>query len=158
MMRARDGAGGDTWARGFEVARVDEAGLNPRMAKKLQVLLGQFGQITAQLREVMEMEASQVVMDSCVLRFELAYEVMCKTLQAHATWQGKLVQSPRESLKHGFRTGLITDWDMAEEMISDRNVLIHTYDLEAARRVYSKLPAYLNFIQQALTGLQKDLS
>lgn len=65
------------------------------MAKKLQTLLGQFGQITAQLREVLGMEPSQIVMDSAVLRFELAYEVMCKTLQAHATWQGKLVQSPR---------------------------------------------------------------
>jgi len=126
------------------------------MAKKLQTLLGQLGQITAQLREVLGMEVSQVVMDSCVLRFELAYEVMCKTLQAHATWQGKLVQSPREALKHGYRAGFITDWDMAEEMISDRNLLIHTYDLEAAHRVYAKLPVYLNLIQQVLTGLQND--
>ena len=128
------------------------------MATKLQTLLGQLGQITAQLREVLGMEASQVVMDSCVLRFELAYEVMCKTLQAHATWQGRLVQSPRESLKHGYRAGFITDWDMAEDMISDRNVLIHTYDLEAAHRVYTKLPAYLNFMQQVLAGLQNDAS
>lgn len=128
------------------------------MANKLQTLVGQFGQITAQLREVLAMEASQVVMDSCVLRFELTYEVMCKALQAHATWQGKLVQSPRESLKHGYRSGFITDWDMAEDMISDRNLLIHTYDLEAAHRVYAKLPGYLNFIQQVLTGLQNDVS
>lgn len=126
------------------------------MGKKLQTLLSQLGQITAQLLEVLGMEASQVVMDSCVLRFELAYEVMCKTLQAHATWQGKLVQSPREALKHGYRAGFITDWDMAEDMISDRNVLIQTYDLEAAHRVHAKLPAYLNFIQQVLTGLQND--
>jgi nucleotidyltransferase substrate binding protein (TIGR01987 family) len=126
------------------------------MANKLQTLLGQLGQITAQLREVLGMEPSQIVMDSAVLRFELAYEVMCKTLQAHATWQGKLVQSPREALKHGYRAGFITDWDMAEDMISDRNVLIHTYDLEAAHRVYAKLPGYLNFIQQVLTGLQND--
>ncbi|MFM2168011.1 MAG: hypothetical protein RIS79_2382, partial [Verrucomicrobiota bacterium] len=34
------------------------------MATKLQTLLGQLGQITAQLREVLGMEASQVVMDS----------------------------------------------------------------------------------------------
>ncbi|MFM2165894.1 MAG: hypothetical protein RIS79_265 [Verrucomicrobiota bacterium] len=126
------------------------------MAKKLQTLLAQLGQITAQLREVLGMEPSQVVMDSAVLRFELAYEVMCKTLQSHATWQGKLVQSPREALKHGYRAGFITDWDMAEDMISDRNLLIHTYDLEAAHRVYAKLPGYLNFIQQVLTGLQND--
>ena len=126
------------------------------MAKKLQTLLAQLGQITAQLREVLGMEPSQVVMDSAVLRFELAYEVMCKTLQSHATWQGKLVQSPREALKHGYRAGFITDWDMAEDMISDRNPLIHTYDLEAAHRVYAKLPGYLNFIQQVLTDLQND--
>ena len=87
------------------------------MATKLKTLLGQLAQITAQLREVLGMEATQIVMDSAVLRFELAYEVMCKTLQAHATWQGKLVQSPREALKHGYRAGFITNWDMAEDMI-----------------------------------------
>ena len=126
------------------------------MSKKLQTLVGQLGQIIAQLREVLGMEPSQIVMDSAVLRFELAYEVMCKTLQAHATWQGKLVQSPRESLKHGNRAGFITDWEMAEDMISDRNLLIHTYDLEAAHRVYAKLFGYLNFIQQVLSGLLND--
>lgn len=46
------------------------------MAKKLQTLIGQLAQITAQLREVLGMELSQVVMDSGVLRFELAYEVL----------------------------------------------------------------------------------
>ncbi len=70
-----------------------------RMAKKLQTLPGQFGQITAQLREVLSMEPSQVVMDSVVLRFELAYDVLWKTLQAQAPWQGTLVQFPREALK-----------------------------------------------------------
>ena len=46
------------------------------MAIKLQTLLGQLAQITAQLREVMGMESTQVVMDSCILRFELACEVL----------------------------------------------------------------------------------
>lgn len=45
---------------------------------------------------------------------------------------------------------------MAENMISDRNLLIHTYDLEAAHRVYAKLFGYLNFIQQVLTGLRDN--
>lgn len=131
-------------------------GIAKLVAKKFTVLLGQLVQITAQLREVLAMEPSQVVMDSAVLRFELACEVLWKTLQAHATWQGKLVQSPREALKHGHRAGIVTDWDAAEEMLSDRNLLIHTYDLEAARRVYGKLPAYLSFCQQVIAALQQE--
>lgn len=127
------------------------------MAKKLQTLLGQLAQITAQLREVLGMELSQVVMDSAVLRFELAYEVLWKTLQAHATWQGKLVQSPRESFKHGHRSGFIQNWDTAEDMISDRNLLTHTYDLEAARRVHARLADYLAFIQSILNALQNEV-
>lgn len=125
------------------------------MAKKFTILVGQLVQITAQLREVLGMEPSQVVIDSAVLRFKLAYEVLWKTLQAHATWQGKLVQSPREALKHGHRSGLVADWDTAEEMISDRNLLIHTYDLEAARRVYGKLRGYLAFCQHVVTAPQR---
>jgi len=128
----------------------------PPVAKKFTVLLGQLVQITAQLREVLAMEPSQVVMDSAVLRFELMYEVLWKTLQAHATWQGKLVQAPREALKHGHRAGLLAGWDTAEEMLGDRNLLIHTYDLEAARRVYSRLPGYLAFCQQVSAALQQQ--
>lgn len=126
------------------------------MAKKLQTLLGQLAQITAQLREVLSMELSQVVMDSGILRFELAYEVLWKTLQAHATWQGTLVQSPRESFKHGHKCGFIQDWSIAEEMISDRNQLTHSYDLEAARRVHARLADYLAFIQSVLNALQSE--
>lgn len=55
------------------------------MAKKLETLVGQLDRITAQLAEVLGMEHSQVVMDSAVLRFELAHKAVCKTLQAHAT-------------------------------------------------------------------------
>jgi len=126
------------------------------MAIKLKTLLGQLAQITTQLREVLGMELSQVVMDSGVLRFELAYEVLWKTLQAHATWQGRLVQSPREAFKHGHQCGFIQDWDTAEDMISDRNLLTHTYDLEAARRVHARLAGYLEFIQGVLRALQNE--
>ena len=132
--------------------------MRPLMARKLHTLMSQLSQIAAQLSEVLDMEPqSQVVMDSAILRFELAYEVLCKTLQAHATWQGNLVQSPREALKHGFRCGFFSEWDLAEEIISDRNLLTHTYDLESARRVHGKLPAYLKFIQGALAAMQKDV-
>ena len=126
------------------------------MAIKLQTLLGQLAQITAQLREAMDMEPTQVVMDSCILRFELAYQVLWKTLQAHATWQGKFVQSPRESFKHGYQCGFIQDWGAAESMISDRNLLTHSYDLEAARRVHARLTGYLEFIQGILSALQNE--
>lgn len=127
------------------------------MAKKLQILMGQFAQITSQLSEVLEMAPSQIVMDSAVLRFELAYEVLCKTLQAHANWQGKQVQSPREALKHGHRFGFFTDWEMAEDIITDRNLLTHTYDLEAARRVHEKLPRYLRLMREILTAIQNNV-
>lgn len=133
--------------------------MHPHMAQKLQILIGQLGQISAQLREVLAMEPqSQVVMDCAILRFELAYEVLCKTLQAHANWQGTRVQSPREALKHGFRSDFFTDWDAAEDIISDRNLLTHTYDLESARRVHGKLPVYLKFIEGVLAAMQKDVS
>ncbi len=128
------------------------------MSKKLQTLLGQLGQIVTQFGEALAMEPSQVVMDSSILRFELAYEVLCKTLQAHATWQGLLVQSPRESLKHGFRCGFFANWDLAEDMISDRNMLTHTYDLGAARRVYVKLPEYLKLLQDVGGALRENVS
>lgn len=126
------------------------------MAKKLQTLIGQLAQITAQLREVLGMEPSQVVMDSAILRFELAYEVLWKAMQAHATWQGKIVQSPRESFKHGHRCGFIQDWEIAEDIIRDRNLLTPSYDLEAARRVHARLADYLAFIQSILDSLQKE--
>ena len=66
------------------------------------------------------------------------------------------MQSPREFFKHGHRSGFIQDWSTAEDMISDRNLLTHTYDLEAARRVHARLTDYLAFIQSILDALQKE--
>ena len=42
-------------------------------------------------------------------------------------------------------------------MISDRNLLTHTYDLEAARRVHTRLAGYLHFIQGILGALQNEV-
>lgn len=43
-------------------------------------------------------------------------------------------------------------------MISDRNLLTHTYDLEAAHRVHVRLTEYLGFIQSVLNAIQSAVS
>ncbi|MFU8859106.1 MAG: HI0074 family nucleotidyltransferase substrate-binding subunit [Cyclonatronaceae bacterium] len=74
-----------------------------------------------------------VEQDAFIKRFELAYELSWKWLQARIMAEGITVRSPRQVFKESVSLGYIQNEEGWLEMIEVRNVLVHTYNADKAR-------------------------
>jgi nucleotidyltransferase substrate binding protein (TIGR01987 family) len=75
-----------------------------------------------------------VEQDAFIKRFELAYELSWKWLQARIMAEGITVRSPRQVFKESVSLGYIQNEEGWLEMIEVRNVLVHTYNADKARK------------------------
>ncbi len=64
--------------------------------------LKDLARIICRLRESLALPPDSVARDSAILRFELAFEVGCKTVQQFAREQGFEVNSPRQAFERAF--------------------------------------------------------
>ncbi|MFN2374332.1 MAG: HI0074 family nucleotidyltransferase substrate-binding subunit [Cyclonatronaceae bacterium] len=74
-----------------------------------------------------------VEQDAFIKRFELAYELSWKWLQARIMVEGITARSPRQVFKESISLGYIQSEEAWLEMIEVRNVLVHTYNADKAR-------------------------
>ena len=78
--------------------------------------------------------------DSAILRFELAYEVAWKHLQALAREEGFESAGPKQAFENAFRLGWIDDEVVWADAIRLRNLAVHVYREAAAQALGEKLP------------------
>lgn len=83
--------------------------------------------------------SSEIVQDAFIKRFELAYELSWKWLQARLHSEGIIARSPRKVFKESIKLGLIENVFLWLEMIETRNILVHTYNAVKARLLVSKI-------------------
>lgn len=86
--------------------------------------------------------------DSAILRFELAYEVIWKHLQALVREQGLESNGPRQAFENTFRLGWIEDEVIWAEAVKARNSAVHVYREKFAEALAEKLePLHAAFTQ-----------
>ncbi|MEN9813958.1 MAG: hypothetical protein RL479_2644 [Verrucomicrobiota bacterium] len=78
--------------------------------------------------------------DSAILRFELAYEVAWKHLQALAREQGLASAGPRQAFENAFRLGWIDDEVIWRDVLTARNQAVHVYREAWAQALAERLP------------------
>jgi nucleotidyltransferase substrate binding protein (TIGR01987 family) len=78
--------------------------------------------------------------DSAILRFELAYEVAWKHLQALAREQGFESVGPRQAFENAFRLGWIEDEVVWRDVLTARNQAVHVYREAWAQALAERLP------------------
>ncbi|ACN99695.1 HI0074 family nucleotidyltransferase substrate-binding subunit [Sulfurihydrogenibium azorense] len=74
-------------------------------------------------------------------RFEYTYEALWKTIKEFLRLRGLECNSPKSCFKEAFKEGLITTEyeEVIFDMIVLRNNLVHVYDEEMAKEIYSKI-------------------
>ncbi|PZC46652.1 MAG: Nucleotidyltransferase substrate binding protein like [Chloroflexi bacterium] len=106
------------------------------------------------LEEALCLPQSPVVRDSGIKRFELCFELSWKVIQSFLRDRGLDCRSPRDCFREAFSYGLITNEEVWLQMISDRNLSVHTYNEALADQMHSRLAQYLPALSHLLEQLQ----
>lgn len=106
------------------------------------------------LDEVLAMDWSPVVRDASIQRFEYCFELAWKLMKKRLKIDGVVVNSPRQAIRHSFENGFIEEIDDWFEMLEDRNLTTHTYNVEIAEKVFEsakRLPAAVRKMTAKIT-------
>lgn len=102
-------------------------------------------------------ELSQLEKKGVVQRFEYTLELGWKTLKENMEFDGLILDriSPKFVVKEAFQAKYIDQIEVWLEMINDRNLLSHSYDLKTFESI---IPAIQSSYSPLLASLAKNLS
>ncbi len=112
--------------------------------------------VVTSLREgLAEPNRSDIVRSGIIKNFEFVYELSWKTIKRLLEYWGITTGGPRDNLGKAFQEGLIQNESVWLEILSDRNLTVHTYDKKLAREVSDRIAqnymAEFEFLLQSLT-------
>ena len=114
---------------------------------------------TKRLKEALNKEENEIMIDAVLHRYEFTFELAWKTQKDYLEYLGITMNtgSPREVLKESFEHGLISDGEIWIKMMLARNSLSHLYDEETSRQVYNEIKnEYIYQIEKLIETLQKN--
>jgi len=95
--------------------------------------------------------------DGVIQRFEFTFELLWKTLRLFLLDEGIITKSPKESLKEGFKFGLIKDEEIFLDMLEDRNQTSHIYSDEVSAEIFKRIKTrYLDPLKRILNEIKKS--
>ena len=96
---------------------------------------------TERLKEALQEQESDIVIDGTLHRFEFTFELAWKTMKDYLEYSGIIdgIGSPREIIKTAFANGIIEDGENWIKMMLARNSLSHLYDEEKSREIYIEI-------------------
>ena len=103
------------------------------------------------LKEALQEEPSEIVIDGILHRFEFTFELAWKCIKDYLEYMGisEKIGSPRENIQLAYKNGTISDGDLWIEMILARNSLSHLYDEQQSRQVYNDIKSkYINAFEE----------
>lgn len=106
---------------------------------------------TERLKEALQAEENEIVIDGTLHRFKFTFELAWKTMKDYLEYEGIIdgTGSPREIIKTAFANGIIEDGENWIKMMLARNSLSHLYDEEKSREIYREIKeTYFDLLQK----------
>lgn len=119
----------------------------------------EFSKALERLKEALQEDETEIVVDGVLHRFEFTFELAWKTMKDYLEYDGVInkIGSPREIIKESFKYGLIEDGEEWIKMMLARNSLSHLYDQETSREIYSDIKEkYVNLLEN-LNGQLEEI-
>ncbi|MFT4858042.1 MAG: nucleotidyltransferase substrate binding protein (TIGR01987 family) [Algoriphagus sp.] len=124
--------------------------------------LDNFSKAVKLLQEVQSLDLnslSQLEKERIIQRFEYTLELGWKTLKDKMEFDGLLIDriSPKVVIKEAFQAKYIDQIDLWLEMINDRNLLSHSYDLKTFEAVIPDIKKKYSPLLMATCDKMKEL-
>ena len=106
-------------------------------------------------------ELNQLEREGVIQRFEYTFELAWKLLKDRLEYDGIVIPTitPRAVIRQAYRSKLIRDGDTWIDMLTDRNLMSHTYDLEKFDEVISRIRhRYARTLAELHEGLGEELA
>ena len=106
---------------------------------------------TQRLKEALQEDENDIVIDGTLHRFEFTFELAWKTMKDYLEYSGIIegIGSPREIIKTAFANGIIDDGENWIKMMLARNSLSHLYDEGKSREIYIEIKeVYINLFEE----------
>lgn len=104
-----------------------------RWRQRLESLRSALGQLQAALEALAADPGNEVIGMAVIKAYEFSFELSWKTLKDLLNHEGIDAQLPREVLRQAFAAGLLQDGQLWIDMLEQRNLMAHTYDVRRAR-------------------------
>lgn len=82
------------------------------------------------------------MIDATIQRFEFSIELFWKTLKRQLAYEGIETTTPRETMKHAYKSGWLHEEAPWIDMLNDRNRSSHIYNEEMAIEIYDHIRSY----------------
>lgn len=105
--------------------------------ERFELRLEHFVKAVAALQTALQMPEDEFMRDSIIKRFELAFETARKAMRQWLMEQQEVTShsTKKEVMEAAFKTGLIADADLWNELGSARNDTSHEYDQSKATAI-----------------------
>lgn len=81
-------------------------------------------------------DADNMYLDATIQRFEFCFELAWKLMKSVLAYEGIEANSPRSSIREGWKQGLIDNAEQWLDMLEKRNLSSHTYNEITAMNIY----------------------
>lgn len=90
--------------------------------------------------------------------FEMSFELSWKLMKDYLESQQLYVKSPRDAIKQAVQIGLIDNGHIWIDALTDRNLTVHTYDEELAKKMIKDINnIYFTELKKLYNKLSKEL-
>ncbi len=126
-----------------------------------QYRFSNFSRAYSLLREALEdgvEPLNQLELEGVIQRFEFTFELSWNLLKDRLEYDGLVIATitPRNVIREAYSAKLIDDCETWIDMLTDRNLMSHTYDFErfkvVVENVHSRYLTVLNNLYQRLLG------
>lgn len=103
---------------------------------------------------------SEIERDAAIQRFEFSFEAVWKAAQLFLQErEGITAPSPKSAIRSSLQVGILSEGDarMALRMADDRNLTVHTYNEDLAKRIFADLSAYASLVGRWIDALERRL-
>jgi len=97
------------------------------------------------------------LMDACIKRFELTFDLLWKTLRVFFYYKGIELHYPKDVLKEGYLTDYLEDELLWLRMLQDYNISAYSYDDTLASDLFKRIQLYIPLIRNAFNKLLKSV-